>query len=116
MEENEYLLVNNEKTIFMKWEEQEFILIGVFVDDISAIPTTQKLKIEFETLHTKEFDLTGETPMESFLGLEVEQDNDGISLYLDTYVQELIDEYWLMHRKFIKPKPVPISMEVVLDS
>jgi hypothetical protein len=45
MEENEYLPVNNEKTIFMKWEEQDSILIGVFVDDISAIPTTQKLKV-----------------------------------------------------------------------
>jgi hypothetical protein len=116
MEENEYLPVNNEKTIFMKWEGQEFILIGVFVDDFSAIPTTQKLKIEFETLYAKEFDMTGGTPMESFLGLEVEQGNDGISLHLDTYIQELIDEYRLIHRKFIKPKTVPMSPGVVLDS
>jgi hypothetical protein len=64
----------------MKWEEQEFILIWVFVDDFFAIPTTQKLKIEFETLYAKEFDMTGGTPMQSFLGLEVEQGNDGISL------------------------------------
>ena len=100
----------------MKWEGQEFILIGVFVDDFSAIPTTQKLKIEFETLYAKEFDMTGGTPMESFLGLEVEQGNDGISLHLDTYIQELIDEYRLIHRKFIKPKTVPMSPGVVLDS
>jgi hypothetical protein len=116
MEENEYLPVNNEKTIFMKWEGQEFILIGVFVDDFSAIPTTQKLKIEFETLYAMEFDMTGGTPMESSLGLEVEQGNDGISLHLDTYIQELIDEYRLIHRKFIKQKTVPMSPGVVLDS
>ena len=49
MEEHEYLSFNNEKTIFMKWEVQEFILIRVFVDDFSAIPTTQTLKEEFES-------------------------------------------------------------------
>ena len=30
--------------------------------------------------------------MESFLGLEVEQCKDGISLHLDMYIQELVDE------------------------
>ena len=115
MEEHEYLPINNEKTIFMKWEDEDFILIGVFVDDFSAIPTTQKLKEEFETLYAKDFDVTGGKPMESFLGLEVEQCKDGISLHLDTYIQELVDEYRLMHRKFIKPKKVPMSPGVVLD-
>jgi hypothetical protein len=115
MEEHEYLPVNNEKTIFMKWEGEEFILIGVFVDDFSAIPTTQKLKEEFETLYAKDFDVTGGKPMESFLGLEVEQGGDRISLHLDTYIQELVDEYRLIHRKFIKPKTVPMSPGVVLE-
>ena len=58
--EHEYLPVNNENTIFMKWEGEEFILIGVFASDLSAIPTTpsQKLKEEFETLrlYAKDFD------------------------------------------------------------
>jgi hypothetical protein len=91
MEEHEYLLVNNdsEKTIFMKWEGEEFILIGVFVDDFSAIPTTQKLKKEFETLYAKDFDVTGGKPMKSFLGLVVEQGKDRISLHLDTYILTL---------------------------
>ena len=90
MEAHEYLPVNDEKTIFMKWEDDDFILIGVFVDEFSAIPTTQKLKEEFETLHAKDFDAKGGKPMESFLGLEVEQGAEGISLHLDTYIQELV--------------------------
>ena len=49
---------------------------------------------------------------QAFLGLEVEQGKDGISLHLDTYIQELVEdneEYRLIHRKFIKPKTVPMS-------
>ncbi len=37
--------------------------------------------------------------MESFLGLEVEQGAEGISLHLDTYIQELVEEYRLINRK-----------------
>ncbi len=39
MEEHGYLPVNNEKTIFMRWEEDDFIIHGVFVDDFATFPT-----------------------------------------------------------------------------
>ena len=59
MEEHGYLPVNNEKTIFMKWEGDDFIIHGVFVDDFATIPTSQKLKDEFEALYSADFDVTG---------------------------------------------------------
>jgi hypothetical protein len=43
--------------------------------------------------------------MNSFLGLEVEQSQDGIKLHLDTYVTE-IREY---HHKFHKPQKVQMQ-------
>ncbi len=46
--------------------------------------------------------------MELFLSLEVEQSEEGISLHLDTYIQELIEEHLLLHKKFIKPKKMEI--------
>ena len=46
--------------------------------------------------------------MESFVGLEVEQSEEGVRLHLDTYIQGLIEEYLLLHKKFIKPKKVPM--------
>jgi hypothetical protein len=39
MEEHEFMPVNNEKTMFMKWEGGDFIIHGVFVDDFKTIPT-----------------------------------------------------------------------------
>ena len=115
MEEHQYLPVNNEKTIFMKWDGDDFILHGIFVDDFASIPTSEKLKLEFEELYAADFDFTGGKVMDSFLGLEVEQSEDGIKLHLDTYVTELLEEYREYHRKFLKPKKVPMQPGLVLD-
>jgi hypothetical protein len=115
MEEHQYLPVNNEKTIFMKWDGDDFILHGIFVDDFASIPTSEKLKLEFEELYAADFDFTGGKVMDSFLGLEVEQSEDGIKLHLDTYVVELLEEYREYHRKFLKPKKVPMQPGLVLD-
>jgi hypothetical protein len=108
--------VNNEKTMFMKWEGEDFIIHGVFVDDLKTIPTSKKLKDEFERLYSTDFEYTGGNLMTSFLGLEVEQLETGIHLHLDTYVQELIEEFGIMQRKFVKPKTVPMSPGLVLDN
>ena len=71
MEEHGYLPVNNEKTIFMKWEEDDFIIHEVFVDDLASIPTSQKLKEEFGTLYAKDLQDAGGSPMTTFLGRNV---------------------------------------------
>ncbi len=59
MEGHQYLLVNNEKTIFMKWDGDDFILHGIFVDCFASIQTSEKLKLEFEELYAADFDVTG---------------------------------------------------------
>jgi hypothetical protein len=72
---------NCEKAMFMKWEGDDFVLHGTFVD---AVPTSEKLKEEFVLLYSAEFDVTGGTLMESFVGTEVKQSEEGISLHLNT--------------------------------
>jgi hypothetical protein len=68
------------------------------VDDFKIIPTSKKLKDEFERLYSADFEYTGGNLMTSFLGLE------------------LIEEFRIMHKKFVKPKTVPMSPELVLDN
>ena len=46
------------KTIFMKWDGDDFILHGIFVDDFASIPASEKLKMEFEELYAADFDFT----------------------------------------------------------
>ncbi len=43
MEEHSYMSVNNEKTMLNKWEGSDFILHGLFVDDMARTSTSQRL-------------------------------------------------------------------------
>ena len=65
-------------------------------------------------LYSADFEVTGGDLMEWFVSLEVEQSAEGIALHLDTYIQELIEECRLIHKKFIKPKKVPMQQGHVL--
>ncbi len=47
MEQNGYVAVNSEKTIFMKRQGFDFITHGLFVDDMMHVPTRDKFRDEF---------------------------------------------------------------------
>ena len=93
MESHGYPAINSEKTMVMKWEGDDFILDGPFVDDISTITTSDHLRVkeEFMALYSADFDVTGRDLMQSFVVLEVEQLEDCIKLHLDMHIQELIE-------------------------
>ena len=44
MEKNEYEAMNSEKTIFMKHKDSEYIIHGLFVDDMMHIYTSDVMK------------------------------------------------------------------------
>ncbi len=59
MEKNGYPAVSSQKAIFMKWDGDNFIIHGLFVDDMMHIPTCDKLKQEFLAKYSKDFNITG---------------------------------------------------------
>ncbi len=92
MESHDYMAVNNEKTMFMTWEGSDFIMNGLFVD-MAHESTPQKMIKKFMKEYSKDFEYTRGDFMTSFLGLEVVQDKGQIRLHLDTYVNEMLEEY-----------------------
>ena len=57
--------------------------------------------------------------MTSFLGLdslEVEQEQGQIRLHLDTYVNEMLEEYKAYIKRDLKPKKIPMQPGVVLTN
>ena len=116
MESHGYLAVNSEKTMFMKRKGKEWIVHGLFVDDMAHASTCPKLKKRFIHEYKKDVDITEEGIMSTFLGMEVEQSKDPIKLHLDTYIQETLDEYKSIFKKFLKPKSVPMQPGVMLDN
>ncbi len=73
MEKNGYPAENCEKTIFMKRQGDDFIIQGLFVDDMMHVPTCDVHKQEFMAKYTKDFKITGGGLVETFLGMQVEQ-------------------------------------------
>jgi hypothetical protein len=115
MEDHGYAAVNSEKTIFMKHENGDWIMHGLFVDDMAHASTSEKLKQEFIAEYKGDFQITYDDLMTSFLGMEVEQDQDSIRLHLDSYIQDTLSEYKAVIKKFVKPKQVPMQPGLVLE-
>ena len=67
------------------------------------------MKDEFLALYKKDFDITGGTKMETFLGMVVEQSSKSIKIHLDNYVKDVVAQYAEYIKKALRPKKVPIS-------
>ena len=120
MDSNDYRAVSShgEMTIFMKHDGNEFIMHGIFVDDMQHVPTAKYLLDEFLEMYSRDFEITGRHHlMESFIGLDVEQSWSKISLNLDAYIQETLDIY-KEHpgTRMIRPKSTPMQPGNILIS
>ena len=78
------------------------------------ISSCDELRAEFMKKYSSDFEITGGGLMKTFLGMEVEQDDTGIKLHLDHYIQTVLSEYTEYIKKSLRPKKVPISPGVIL--
>jgi hypothetical protein len=115
MEGHGYTAVNSEKTIFMKHENGDWIMHGLLVDGMVHASTSEKLTQDFIAEYKGDFQIACDDLMTSFLGMEVEQDQNSTRLHLDTYIQDTLSEYKAAIKKFVKPKQVPMQPGVVLE-
>ena len=90
MERNGYAAVNSEKTIFMKRSGSEYIIHGLFVDDMMHIYSCDAIKDEFMQLYSKDFEITGGRQMKTFLRMQVAQTARSIKIHLDHYIEEVV--------------------------
>ncbi len=79
MEKNGYSAVNSKKTIFMKCRGNEYIILGIFVDDdMLHIYSCDAMKNEFLALFKRDFDNIGGNKMQTLQGMVFEQSNKTI--------------------------------------
>ena len=55
----------------MERKGSEYIIHGVFVDDMMSIYSSDEMKNEFLALYKKDFEISGGDKMETFLGMAV---------------------------------------------
>nr|GFA75965.1 putative ribonuclease H-like domain-containing protein [Tanacetum cinerariifolium] len=82
-----------DKTLFLKKNKRDIILVQVYVDDIIFGSTKKAWCDEFEALMKGEFQMSAMGELTFFLGLPVQQRPDGIFINQDRYVQEILNKF-----------------------
>ncbi|GJS40439.1 putative ribonuclease H-like domain-containing protein [Tanacetum coccineum] len=94
-----YLLENGfrrgtiDKTLFIKKDKGDILLVQVYVDDIIFGFTKKSLCTKFESLMHKKFQMSSIGELTFFLGLQVMQRDDGIFISQDKYVADILKKF-----------------------
>ncbi|GJS69311.1 putative ribonuclease H-like domain-containing protein [Tanacetum coccineum] len=79
-----------DKTLFIKKDKGDILLVPVYVDDIIFGSTKKSLCDQFEGLMHKRFQMSSMWELTFFLGLQVQQKEDGIFISQDKYVAKIL--------------------------
>ncbi|GJR69238.1 putative ribonuclease H-like domain-containing protein [Tanacetum coccineum] len=82
-----------DKTLFIKKDKDDILLVQVYVKDIIFRSTKKSLCVEFEGLMHKRFQMSFIGELTFFLGLQVHQKEDGIFISQDIYVAEILKKF-----------------------
>ncbi|GJW47330.1 putative ribonuclease H-like domain-containing protein [Tanacetum coccineum] len=94
-----YLLDNGfqrgtiDKTLFIRRDKGDILLVQVYLDDIIFGFTKKSLCTEFEKMMHKKFQMSSMGELTFFLGLQVKQKEDGIFISQDKYVTEILKKF-----------------------
>ncbi|GJR96684.1 putative ribonuclease H-like domain-containing protein [Tanacetum coccineum] len=82
-----------DKTLFIKKDKKDIMLVQVYVDDIIFGSTKRSWCDECEALMKSRFQMSSIGELAFFLGLQVKQKEDGIFISQDKYVAEILKKF-----------------------
>ncbi|GJW70983.1 putative ribonuclease H-like domain-containing protein [Tanacetum coccineum] len=88
-----YISGTIDKTLFIKKDKNDIMLVQVYVDDIIFGLTKRSWCDEFEALMKSRFQMSSMGELTFFLGLQVKQKEDGIFISQDKYVAEILKKF-----------------------
>lgn len=89
-----------------KQEEGGLLLVCLYVDDIIYMGNSQSQVYNFKLKMMQNFEMTDLGVLKYFLGLEVQQDEEGIFLSQRSYAEKLLKRYNMQH---CKPITTPMN-------
>ncbi|GJY46978.1 putative ribonuclease H-like domain-containing protein [Tanacetum coccineum] len=95
-------------TLFIKKQKGDIWLVQVNVDDIIFGSTNKELCIGFEKLMKDKFQMSSMGELTFFLGLQVQQKEDGILISHDKYVAEILKKF---NYSDVKSASTPVDLE-----
>ncbi|GJY31701.1 putative ribonuclease H-like domain-containing protein [Tanacetum coccineum] len=109
-----YLLGNGfkrgkiDQTLFIKKQKGDIFLVQVYIDDIIFGSTNKELCTRFEKLMKDKFQMSSMGELTFFLGLQVQQKEDGIFISQDKYVDEILKKF---NYTDVKSASTPVDLE-----
>ncbi|GKC56788.1 putative ribonuclease H-like domain-containing protein, partial [Tanacetum coccineum] len=91
--ENRYRRGTIDKTLFIKKDRGDILLVHVYVDDIILGSTKKSLCVEFKQMMHKRFHISSMGELTFFLGLQVQQKEDGIFIIQDKDVADILQKF-----------------------
>ncbi|GJY00077.1 putative ribonuclease H-like domain-containing protein [Tanacetum coccineum] len=82
-----------DKTLFIKGNKGDILLVQVYVDDITFGSTKKSLCTKFEKMMHKKFQISSMGELTFFLRLQVKHKEDGIFISQDKYVTEILKKF-----------------------
>ncbi|GKE79743.1 putative ribonuclease H-like domain-containing protein, partial [Tanacetum coccineum] len=82
-----------DKTLFIKNDKKDIILVQVYVDDIIFGSTKQSWCDKFEALMKSKFQMSSMGELTFLLGLQVKKNKEGIFISQDKYVADILKKF-----------------------
>ncbi|GJT98161.1 putative ribonuclease H-like domain-containing protein [Tanacetum coccineum] len=99
LEKHGYKRGTIDKTLFIKRDKKDIMLVQVYFDDIIFGSTKKSWCDEFEALMKSRFQMSYMGELTFFLGLQVKQNKEGIFISQDKYVAEILKKFDLVTPK-----------------
>ncbi|GJU82847.1 putative ribonuclease H-like domain-containing protein [Tanacetum coccineum] len=111
---SEYKRGTIDKTLFIKKDKNDIMLVQVYVDGIIFDSTKRSWCNEFEALIKSRFQMSSMGELTFFLRLQVKQKKDGIFISQDKYVVEILKKFDFASVKTAST-PIEIQKPLVKD-
>ncbi|GJV17515.1 retrovirus-related pol polyprotein from transposon TNT 1-94 [Tanacetum coccineum] len=107
--QNKFANERIDNTLFIYKSKEDILLVQVYVDDIIFGSTSYKLCKQFEKLMTTKFKMSMIGELTYFLGLQIKQDDKGISICQEQYTKNLLKKCEFFYCSSVKTPMVPLN-------
>eukprot|EP00253_Pinus_taeda_P021556 PITA_21556 len=110
--ENEFDKCEGEPTVYIKEKDGKILIVVLYVDDVIFTGNDDYLIENFKSVMKKEFEMTDMGLLRYFLGIEVDQNENGIFISQARYVNEVLERF---HMQDCKAAITPTVMGLKLS-
>ncbi|GJT18618.1 retrovirus-related pol polyprotein from transposon TNT 1-94 [Tanacetum coccineum] len=100
--QNKFVRGRIDNILFIYKSKGYVLLVQVYVDYIIFGSTSYKLYKQFEKLMTKKFEMSMIGELTYFLGLQIKQDDKGISICQEQYTMNILKKYEISYYSSVK--------------